>query len=127
MGMTSLPLTPREELMWLVALLDGEGCFTLNGRYPNIVVSMTDEDSVRLAHQRAGCGSVTGPYQPKNPKHKPFWRWKVAFHPHVFALCKLVAPYMSARRQVAIDTLLAKEPHESVAPLWERVAHWEQG
>lgn len=63
--MDTLLLTPREEMLWLAALLDGEGCFTFNNGYPNIVLSMTDEDTVRMAHKRAGCGNVSGPHQPK--------------------------------------------------------------
>src|SRR6478736_3891833 len=105
----SLLLTPREELLWLAALLDGEGCFTLNGEYPNVVLCMTDEDTVRLARTRSGVGSVTGPHIPRSPKHKKFWRWKVARRAEVFGLCKAVKPYMSERRTAQIQLLLEKE------------------
>jgi hypothetical protein len=124
----SLLLTPREELLWLAALLDGEGCFTTNGQAgPNIVLGMTDEDTVRTAHERAGVGNVTGPLRPQNQKHKPFWRWKVSDRLSVFALCKAVLPYMSARRSRRIETLLAGEREEEKRiPIWVRVDQWER-
>jgi hypothetical protein len=120
-----LSLTPREELLWLAAVLDGEGCFTFNGQYPNIVLSMTDEDTVRRAHQITAVGEVCGPYQPKNQKHKRFWRWKVANREHVFALCRLILPYMSARRTSAIEAILSKQKIKP-EPLWVRVAEFER-
>ena len=122
---TPLSLTPREEMMWLVALLEGEGCFTKNGAYPNIVVSMTDEDTVRSAYKIAGCGEVSGPYPGKQKHHKPFWRWKVSDTKDVFALCHLVLPYMSFRRSVAIQKLQALQS-EVIVPIWVRVAEWEK-
>lgn len=119
-------LTPREELLWLAALLDGEGCFTLvDGKYPNVVVSMTDEDTVRLAHERAGVGNVVGPLLPKNKKHKKSWVWKVSVSEHAFALCRVVLPYMSDRRSKRIQEILALDP-EPVKPIWERVSDWER-
>jgi hypothetical protein len=105
-----------------VALLDGEGSFAANGKYTNIVVNMTDEDTVRLAHQRAGCGHVTGPHQPKEKRHKPFWIWKVSRRQHVFALCKAVLPYMSERRRQTIEAVLAKEKRTAIEPIWIRLA-----
>jgi hypothetical protein len=125
--MSGLLLTPREELLWLVALLDAEGCFALNdGKYPRIVVGMTDEDTIRLAHKRAGCGQVTGPYTPTNKDHKSVWRWKVSRRDHVIELCKVLLPYMSSRRAAVIQSLLAKEVKRDFEPIWVRLDRWER-
>lgn len=121
--MASLLLTPREELLWLVALLDGEGSFTLNGKAPNIVLAMADEDTVRLAHARAGVGNVNGPYD-RSP-NKPIWQWKVTSKPDVLALCKALLPYMSERRSAAIQKLLATEKPKPT-PIWVRLSDWER-
>jgi hypothetical protein len=122
-----LPTTPREELLWLAALLEGEGHFGLNGGYPNIVLNMTDSDVVEAAHRIAGVGNISGPYKSKRKKtHKSFWRWKVSYRPHVFALCRALLPFMGERRSKRIEEILALEPKIN-SPIWERVAHWEQG
>ena len=122
--MTTLLLTPREELLWLAALLDGEGCFSLNGRYPNIILGMTDEDIVRTAHKRAGVGNVTGPHEPENPKHKRWWKWKVSDREHVFQLCRALLPYMSERRAKKIQEIL-RLWKPSPEPIWVRLDRWD--
>ena len=120
----SLLLTPREEILWLAALLEGEGRFTFNGRYPNIVLSMTDEDTVRLAHRRAGVGTVNA-YKSKVKHHKPFWVWKVAHRSHVYSLCRAVLPYMSERRSKAISRIFAEEK-PAPDPIWVRLDRWDR-
>ena len=117
-----ITLTAKETLLWLAALLDGEGSFTLNGRYPNIVLGMTDEDIVRLAHQRAGIGHVTGPHKPKSSNHKDCWRWKVSDSEDVFRLCEMLLPYMSSRRSLKIREILALQKPKP-RPIWELLAN----
>ena len=127
----SLTLTPREELLWLAALLDGEGCFTFNiqkngAKYPNIILKMTDEDIVRTAWERAGVGHVTGPYPVAKAHHKPAWIWRISEASHVFTLCRLLFPYMGTRRAAKIEEILALEEKRNQEPLWVRVAEWER-
>ena len=40
-------LTKTKDIIWLAGLLEGEGCFRLSdGKYPAIIVNMTDEDII---------------------------------------------------------------------------------
>jgi len=36
----------REDLYWLAGIIEGEGCFSLNGKSPVILVEMTDLDII---------------------------------------------------------------------------------
>lgn len=87
---------------------------------------MTDEDTIRLAHKRAGCGQVSGPHLPTNKNHKPFWKWRVSRRDHVVELCKVLLPYMSERRTAVIESLLAKEVEKDFEPIWVRLDRWDR-
>ena len=120
----TLQRTPREELAWLAALLEGEGCFTLNSSHPNVMLGMTDYDVVEQAFNVAGVGHVTGPYAKKNKKHKPMWRWKVSRLDHVLMLCRAILPFMGERRTARIEKILSLD-RQTTEPIWVRVDRWE--
>ena len=106
-------MTPREELIWLAWLLEGEGCFdaTHNGApkrppYPRIRIRMTDEDVVARA------GKLMG----KEPRrgHTPFQQargWQPTYEVAIqgakaVAMMEAVLPFMGHRRSEKIRALL---------------------
>ena len=97
----SSALWTRENLAWLAGLMEGEASFVVTGNYyPKfcIQLNMTDEDVVKKAHLIGGMGLVSGPHIQKNPKHKPFWTWKIHRRNHCYALCCAILPWMGERR-----------------------------
>lgn len=94
------------ELAWLAGLLEGDGCFHLSqGRYPLLVLGMTDRDTVERAQEVCGgVGSISE--RPAGTKgYKPMWRWDVC---SVDAIAVMMTVYgmMSTRRQARIREVI---------------------
>src|SRR5260370_34823965 len=122
MGQDAVDLMPREPTAWLAGLLGGEGCFALNGgSHPNIILSMTDRDVVERAHHIAGVGHVNQ-FATYGGKYKAQWRWKVSKKDHVFALCRVLLPFMGARRTAKIREILALDGPSTTVPIWVKLA-----
>lgn len=107
-------MTPREELIWLAGLLEGEGYF--GSRPPRsgysraqlrVTVKMTDRDVIERAAALMDAPGVraSGP-----PKDKPHWSpyfYCGCYGAKAAALMEAVRPYMGLRRGAEIDRLLA--------------------
>lgn len=97
------------ELMWMVGLLEGEGCFDTHApnRQKNpaarIQCKMTDFDVIeRLAS--IGGGKVYGPYQ-ANPRWKPQLHWVIRGQ-EAAELMRVLQPHMGKRRAARIEEVL---------------------
>lgn len=112
------PTVSGLDLMWLVGLLEGEGCFTScqrdnqTHRVALLCLKMTDEDVVSRAAALLGC-KVNGPWCPPDPTHKTYWTARVSGEPAAEWM-KILLPHMGLRRSEKIRSLLKKfhEPLE---------------
>ena len=100
------------DLGWIVALLEGEGCFTADRhdvryekRYPRITLAMTDLDVVQRAAKILGCGSIMKPRTPQGPNSKPQHRC-VLVGRKAEAWMRKLEPYMGERRKAKIRQIL---------------------
>lgn len=98
----------RDDFMWLVGILEGEGCFTLmkvkNNTYPRIQLVSTDRDIIARAFSIFGCGSVSQ----RNPAKS---HYKIVHHITVSGVqakewMERLLPHMGERRQVRIQECL---------------------
>lgn len=91
-------------LAWLAGLLEGEGCFSNNGRSPTIYLKMTDRDIVeRVAHLVGG--NRVGEHRSTNPKHKDIFYTQIT-GPSARSIMRQILPYMGARRTEKIVQVL---------------------
>lgn len=110
------------DLMWLVGLLEGEGCFTYirdqrNGkdrRYPRIDLQMNDRDVVKKVHVIAGVGNFA---IARRGGKKAGYRW-CCTTAQARSLMKKLLPHMGKRRSRRIKQLLSGK----LIPLQKRVA-----
>ena len=94
-----------EDLHWLVGLLEGEGCFTLDRYSPVIKLLMTDKDVVERAAALLGNTKVS-------ERKRPAGR-KTAYATQVFGspaieLMKIMQPLMGLRRKQRIEEVLVR-------------------
>lgn len=105
-------LWSRENIAWLAGLIEGEGCILVGKRENGaksfrIAVNMTDKDVLCRVAEISGIGSVRGPFQPVNAKHKPFYRWNINRGEYVMALLSALYPFMGERRKGRINEAFA--------------------
>jgi hypothetical protein len=85
-------------LEWAAGLFEGEGCFSLDGCYPQAKLEMNDEATVRKFHSIIGVGAV---YPIRRKGSTPSWEWKVGnfegFQPVTVSLWKWLGPRRRAR------------------------------
>jgi hypothetical protein len=73
--------TDTHELAWAAGFFDGEGSSSLNvqrdGRKTTALsIGQTNREPLdKFDRATSNIGAVGGPYQPKNPKHTPWYRW----------------------------------------------------
>lgn len=99
------------ELGWVVGIVEGEGYLGYiqrhykgkNGpvlyRYGQLRVKSTDEDVIQALASITKVGYVTGPFQPKNPKHKPQWSWSLSKGEDLLGLLYKLEPHLMSRRK----------------------------
>ncbi len=88
----------REQLFWVVGVVESEGSMFMRGKRPCVQVSMTDEDVVRRLAKWSQVGKVYGPYQRKaQPWTKPYWIW-VVLGPEASGLMLSMMPILGERR-----------------------------
>ncbi|MEV0267738.1 hypothetical protein AB0H43_03100 [Hamadaea sp. NPDC050747] len=99
---------PRDDVMWLAGLLEGEGTFDLHrGRYPRVRVEMVDRDVIGRA------ATLLGTSVRVTLKRKPF---KSTWHAEVSgtraeAVMRALLPHMGARRSARIAEVLGHAPN----------------
>ena len=87
------------DIAWLAGLLEGEGCFRLNhGKYPVIVVTMTDEDVIIKAKNI--WKSNTRVYHYKN-----LWRTEVS-GAHAVSWMMSLYPFLCERRREKVIKII---------------------
>lgn len=105
---------------WLSALVEGEGCFfsaqagekRKDGtyrRYPRFSLRMTDEDTVKRAHEVSGLGYLHGPRIHSKSQKQPQWAWDVTGIQNVLWLARMVWPGLGARRRAKVQELYPDE------------------
>lgn len=103
------------ETAWLAGLLEGEGCFYVNGerrpgRRPSIgvQVKMTDEDVVVKAHKLMGSPSVRRHVDNRKEQNNDTYVTRV-YGAKAEAVMRAVLPHMGTRRSQKITELLSME------------------
>ncbi len=93
------------QLGWAAGFLEGEGCFHTGGRI-SIRAAQVQPDPLYLLQSILG-GQVNGPYERKNPKHRPFYDWNLNGC-HAIAAMMTIYALMSPKRQASIQRAIAK-------------------
>ena len=102
----------RTEYVWLAALVDGEGCISIErqatkGRYPFYLLSVcvvgTDEMLLRRVYAVAGVGDLH--MQPVSGQ-KSKWRWRATARSAVEILSKIHMSLIRKKRQAAVAVRL---------------------
>jgi hypothetical protein len=99
------------ELGWVVGLLEGEGCFSIDrpANRPNVYVRVevqtADRDVLERLAEYTGLAGVYGPYKTRSKKHAPMFGWHVTGKIAV-ELMELVRNHMGGRRQRRIGEVL---------------------
>lgn len=97
---------PREDLIWLAGIVEGEGCADLHkGRYPRIRVGMVDRDVVGRVASLFGSSIRLAYKQAPN---------KSTFHAEISGdraaeILKALLPHMGARRSSKFAEILAAD------------------
>ena len=105
----------REELAWAAGFFDGEGWTGLRGRALGMVLPQTDPRPLqRFQVAVLGLGTIDGPWQPRNPKWKPKWTWRIQRFETVQAVAAMLWAFLSEpKREQARRALMgyAVRPH----------------
>ena len=109
----------ERDLMWLVGLLEGEGCFcwrtkTANNGWPVVCVSMTDLDVIERAAVLMGA-KVYSHTKASRPGSKAIHRAEI-YCSKAATLMEQVLPYMGQRRSARIRELLARTANRPRGP-----------
>lgn len=99
----------KEDLFWMVGLLEGEGCFawSKSGRkmWPKITIDMTDEDVIVRFSSLIERKYFPRPAKP--PNKKAHYVCAIAGTPAA-ELMNILLPHMGVRRQKKIREILVK-------------------
>ena len=99
------------DFAWLVGLLEGEGCFTLNGSWNNkqpcILLQMTDKDIVDKASRILGGNGFVFGRERKGDTYgkKIMYRYAISSTLAIFWM-KSLLPHMGERRQKQIKYII---------------------
>lgn len=106
-------MTDQDNWMWLVGLLEGEGCFVAPSpslpNIPRVVMNMTDRDVVARAAALMGIRYISARDVAKYSKGRP---WKMCYGitlsgTRAIRLMTRMRPFLCERRQGAIDKVFA--------------------
>lgn len=107
-------MTQETELAWAAGFFDGEGSVftrhtarhkggTTGKDYPLTTVEMSMSqiriEPIARFLKAVGVGKQAGPYQQKNVKGKPYWRWSTAGRPSAHRVLSILWPYLSLPKQ----------------------------
>jgi hypothetical protein len=97
-----------KDLYWTAGFLEGEGYFCLRGSTKSAVtLNASQVQRHPLDHLVAlWGGKVLGPYQNKNPKSSPYYRWDLS-GTNAVALMMTLYSLLSPKRQEAIRSIVA--------------------
>lgn len=102
----------RRTRAWAAGLFEGEGSIARReGNRVNhlwqVTLTSTDHDVVLAFHEVVEVGRIYGPYQPKRPGSKLYWRWTVSDRLGIEAFAKMIGPYLLSRRRARLAECLA--------------------
>lgn len=104
-------MSTEAEIGWAAGLYEGEGTIGVHPPYGvRLIIKMTDLDVLVRWQRVIAIGKIYGPYQPKNPKHKPTWELRVANWRDIIDVCAKLLPWMCSRRQAQMEAVLAQAP-----------------
>jgi hypothetical protein len=99
------------DLIWLAALLEGEGALDVSkGKYPRVRVSMVDRDVITRAAQLMGCRVRLSLH---DSPAQPTWHAEIT-GTRASAIMRAILPYMGNRRSQQIAKALAVEAFRPV-------------
>jgi len=103
------------EIGWLVGLIEGDGCFTFDGKYPVVVLKLTDLDTAERFAELMET-TVYGPYHYEDSQigPKPYYMSKIIGR-RARQFMNSTAHHFSVRRREQIRALLGGQL-ELVAP-----------
>lgn len=115
-------MTSREEIIWLAALLEGEGWFGLKyhapqRKYVNLAIrlGMTDRDVVEHVARLFGCSVTTTVHQ----GGRKTMYFATVYGEKARWIMEQVLPYMGQRRSDKINELLTHPKSYQPLRLWE--------
>ena len=95
---------PNDELAYLAGVFDGEGSFGIwskgdgKNKQLRVCVEMSDGDIVLRFLTFFKTGAIYS-RQPKDPKHKLMYSWRVTHKETAIDILRRMLPYLSKRRQ----------------------------
>lgn len=105
------------DLAWASGLFEGEGCITKCAtvyndgkamkKYPRLVLTMTDEDSVRRFAEVIGFGNVYW-YRKERSHYKDQWRWQVTGFEKTQAALAMLWNGLGSRRKARAREILGR-------------------
>lgn len=99
-----MKLWNREDIAYMAALFEGEGC--VQGNPLRAKIGMTDEDVLLGFAERAGVGAVSGPTAPSGLGRKPVYHYTVTGR-KAYALLVAMYPLLCARRRGQVEKHVA--------------------
>jgi hypothetical protein len=102
------PLSPFD-IGWLVGLIEGDGCFTFDGKHPVVALKITDLDTAQRFATLLGT-VVCGPYHYEGQQlgDKPYYVTKIAGR-KARNFMSSTAPMFSIRRRQQIRMLIGDQ------------------
>lgn len=96
-----------KELYWTAGFLEGEGYFCLRGKTKSAVTISAAQVQRSPLDRLAALwgGTVLGPYQNKNPRSNPYYRWDLG-GTNAVALMMTLYALLSSKRQEAIRSIV---------------------
>jgi len=96
------------QIGYLAGIIDGEGCFTRNGKGIRFYLGSTDLDVIEKLHEQTGLGKIYVGYRKAGERGgtKDFHQWIVSKQLEVSTLANIILPYVCQRRHMKISSLL---------------------
>jgi hypothetical protein len=130
----------REELAWAGGFFCGEGCAYVQTNTPSlkfkrprsykrgrVCVSQTTNDAnivpevlTRFHNAIGGLGHISGPFQPKTSKSKPYYSWGSNHFHEVQAIVAMLWPWLSHQKREAARVAMAASVEEFFRPKLKR-------
>ena len=107
--------TSIEDIVYMAAFIDAEGCITRNNNSWRISIDNTHQGVMEWFASFGG--SPTRGFQPANPRAKRVWAWQVTSNLEVWRLLQVVMPYMKVKREWAMVAMADLDQRFSGVPL----------
>lgn len=105
MKISKLIPADKEFLIWLAGFVDGEGCISIHGLLPTIVIANTNEAVLQEIKSTLGAGGVYLGSKPKSAQHKQGYFYHIRGHDAISLAFSLYS-YLRVKRPQA-DILIS--------------------